>query len=283
MRERHDLAVKELEKRLQLEKGRTSVDVCGAVEAANNPLSDASGSKLSGLNEELQRLGLQYDEAQATVRRHEMSIAAKQRELAEMESKQATNSKAREAVESAKAALQVRIDALTSDLAIRDQERSQHSAARQKLEKELDNLRKVMDAKSTEDIRRQEAEKSREVEMTRLREQSTALKLLDDQRETAQRLANQLRVDVEGLKTSHTTAQRDLKSAQANLKAKEEDLLKLQTRDGSCSGKATHDRGRAQGGPNSGGHCGRTSSNLLVKVKTTRRDDFRRCRTSTTI
>ena len=163
------------------------------------------------------------------MKRHEKTIAAKRRELADMESKQATNSKAREAVESAKAALQIKIDALTSDLALRDQERYQHSSARQKLEKELDDLRKVMDVKSTEDIRRQEADRSREAEMTRLREQSTALqKLLDDQRETAQRLANQLRVDVEGLRTSHTTAQRDLKSAQAGLQSKEGDLEKLQ-------------------------------------------------------
>ena len=191
--------------------------------------SESSGSQVSALNEELRRMTLQFDELQSTIKRHESTIVAKQRELTDMESRQATTSKAQEVVEKAKSELQMRIDALMAELALRDQEKSQHSTVRQKLEREIDDLRQVMDAKSSEDIKRREADKSREAEMTRLRDQSTSLQqVLDEQRETAQRLANQLRVDVEGLKNSHTNAQRDLKTAQAGLKEKETDLERLQ-------------------------------------------------------
>ena len=189
---------------------------------------ESSGSQVLALNEELRRLIHQFDEQQSLIQNHENNIAGKQRELADLESRQATNAKAQEAIEAAKATLQVKIDDLTSQLSDRDKERQDHHANRQELEKQLDGLRQTMAAKSDEDIRRREVDNSREAEMSRLRDQTSTLqKSLDDHRESSAKMANQLRVDVEGLKSSHQAAQRDLKASQAILKKKEEELAEV--------------------------------------------------------
>ncbi len=172
---------------------------------------------------------MQFDELQQVVKRHEATISAKQREIAEHETKRSTATKTQEASDQAKAEMAVKMDALRQELATRDRERQQDITARRKLEKELDDLRKVMAAKSSEDSKRQEADRSRESEMDRLREQVGGFqKALDQQREGAQQLANKLRIDIEGLRQSHTTAQRVLKAAQAALQDKESALAKLQ-------------------------------------------------------
>ena len=171
----------------------------------------------------------QFDDLQLLIKKHESTITAKQREIADLETQRAGSLKSQEAASIAITALQVHIDDLAAEVATQDLEKKEHSSVRQKLEKELDDLRKVMAAKSNEDFRRQEADKSREAEMTRLREQAASLqKALDDQRDTAAKMANQLRVDVEGLRQGHTTSQRDLKAAQALLKEKESELVRLQ-------------------------------------------------------
>jgi myosin protein heavy chain len=65
--------------------------------------------------------------------------------------------------------------------------------------------------------------------MSRLREEVIELqKALDEQREGAQQLANKLKVDVEALRQSHTTAQRELKTVQGTLKDKEAELAQVQ-------------------------------------------------------
>lgn len=164
------------------------------------------------------------------VKRHEATISLKLKEIASLESQRKASVQAQEVSDQAKAALQVKAEALTSQIATRDRERQDQTSARQKLEKELDDLRKTMAAKSSEDSKRQEADRSREAEMSRVREQAGALqKALDDQRDAAQSLANRLRVDVEGLKSSHTAAQRDLKTAQAALKDREGSLMQKQS------------------------------------------------------
>nr|XP_018264766.1 myosin heavy chain [Kwoniella dejecticola CBS 10117]OBR86924.1 myosin heavy chain [Kwoniella dejecticola CBS 10117] len=203
----------ELEKRLQLEKGK----------------AESGNSQVSALNEDLRRAKDSLEELQSTIKRHESALSSKQQELSNLQAQQARSQQAQEALEQAKTALQIKVDGLKAEILAKDKEKQSEILSRQKLEKELDDLRKIMAAKSSEDSKKQEADKSREQEMSRLRDQVSVLqKSLDEQREAAQQLANKLRVDVEGLKNSHTTAQRDLKAAQVALKEKEDKLAQMQ-------------------------------------------------------
>ena len=149
--------------------------------------------------------------------------------MSDLEVGRASNLKAQLASDHAKAELAVKMDSLRQEILARDRERQQEVGTRQKLEKELDDLRKMMAAKSSEDSKRQQADQSRDTEMSRLREQVSGLqKAQDEQRASAQQLASQLRVDVEGLRQSHMSAQRDVKLAQAALQEKEKALTQLQ-------------------------------------------------------
>jgi len=170
----------------------------------------------------------QFDEFQSVIRRHEATITSKQRQIADLEVQLAADSKAQQASEQAKSALQVKIDGLTASLADREKERQIAASARQKLEKELDDLRKVMADKSTEDIRRREADKSREAEMTRLRDQVVAAEKAREEQQKAQtEFANTLRVQVEGLQGQHKSAEKELKTVKSALKDKEAELSQL--------------------------------------------------------
>ncbi|KAK8861619.1 hypothetical protein IAR55_002442 [Kwoniella newhampshirensis] len=214
-KDRADANAQEMEKRLQLERGK----------------AESGNSQLSAITEEMRRIRVQYDELQQTVKRHESAIASKQRELSHLESQKADSIKAQEAIAQAQTALTVKVDSLRQEAATRESERQAEVVARQKVEKELDDLRKVMAAKSSEDSKRQEADRSREQEMSRLREQVAQLqKSLDNQRDAAQQLANTLRVDVEALKQSHTATQRELKAAQSALKDKEVAMGQMQAK-----------------------------------------------------
>lgn len=157
-----------------------------------------------------------------------MTHASKQRDLLELEAKLANGIKAQAASDQAKAELTVKMDALRQEIATTDRERQRDKIARQKLEHELDALRKAMATKSSEDSHRREADRSRETEMIRLRDQVTdSQKALDGHRRNAQELASKLRVDVEGLKQSHATAQRDLVATQEALRTREDALADL--------------------------------------------------------
>ncbi|KAK4685841.1 hypothetical protein P7C73_g4302, partial [Tremellales sp. Uapishka_1] len=212
-KERSEMNVAELEKKLQLEKGKL----------------DSGNTQLSTMVEEMRKVKVQYDELSQSIKRHESTIASKEKQIQELESGKSASTKSLEASHQAKAALFVKIDALQSEINAKDTEKRQEIASRDKVQQELDGLRKVMAAKSSEDSKRIEVDRSRETEMSRLREQVTAQqKALDEQRDSAAMLANKLRVDVEGLKSSHHGAQRDLKVALANLKEKESELRELQ-------------------------------------------------------
>lgn len=191
--------------------------------------SESDTTHVATLHEDLRRLKNQLDDHLQTIKQHEATISNKQRDISILEAKSTASIKAKELVEQDKAALSVKIDTLQQDLRARDQERQQDAIARQKLEKELDNLRKVMADKTSEDSKRQEADRSRDAEMGRLRDQVVQLqKALDDHRDSAQQLANKLRVDVEGLKQNHTAVQKELKATQALVKEKEAALAQLQ-------------------------------------------------------
>ncbi|WWD16464.1 hypothetical protein CI109_100890 [Kwoniella shandongensis] len=214
-KDRADANSLEMEKRLQLERSK----------------AESGNSQVSAISEEMRRVKVQYEELQQAVQRHESTIASKQRDILELESQRTNSTKVQEASDQAKAALTVKIEGLKQEIIAREKEKHAEVLARQKLERELDDLRQVMAAKSSEDSKRQEADRSREQEMNRLRQQVGQLqKSLDDQRDAAQQLANKLRVDVEGLKQSHTAAQRDLKSAQAALKDREAAVGQTQTK-----------------------------------------------------
>jgi len=196
---------------------------------AYGPYRKSGNTQVTALNDDLRRAKVQFDELQQIVKRHEATISSKQREISELETKRISTAKAQEASDQAKAELAVKMDALRQAITARDRERQQDISARQGFEKELDDLRKVMATKSSEDSKRQEADRSREAEMSRSREQVTGLqKALDEQREGAQQLANNLRVDLEGLRRSHTMAQRGLKVTQGALQDKEKALAQLQ-------------------------------------------------------
>ncbi|WWC87933.1 uncharacterized protein L201_002833 [Kwoniella dendrophila CBS 6074] len=214
-KDRADANNLEMEKRLQLEKGK----------------AESGNSQLTALNEDLRSAKNQLEELQSVIKRHETAISAKQREITDLQARQTKSQKAQEESQQALTAMQVKIESLNTQIISKDKEKRSEISTRQKLEKELDDLRKVMAAKSSEDSRKQEADKSREQEMSRLRDQVSQLqRSLDDQVQAAQQLANKLRVDVESLKSSHTTAQRDLKAAQAALKDKEEKLAAMQVK-----------------------------------------------------
>lgn len=190
--------------------------------------SQSGRDQQAALDEELRKARQAMEGLQQQIQRHESTVSALQRDIRDLEGKHAASQKAHQASEQGKAALQIKLDAAVQDLAGKERERQSDAGARKQLEKELDELRKTMAAKSSEDVKRQEADRSREVEMARLRDQVSALqKQLDDQRENAQQLANKLKVDVEGLRQSHTSAQRDLKATQAALKAREDELTRL--------------------------------------------------------
>ncbi|WVR03781.1 hypothetical protein IAU60_000776 [Kwoniella sp. DSM 27419] len=212
-KDRADINTQELEKRLQLEKGK-----------ANN-----TATQITGLGEDLQKAKVELDELRSMIKQRESTISTKERDIKELQSQRASSIRAQEAAAQIQASLEVKLDSLTAELQAKDRERQSELGNRQKLERELDDLRKIMAAKTSEDSRRKEADRSREQEMAGLRDQVTQLqKSLDSQRETAQQLASKLRVDVEALKQSHSTAQRDLKSTQAVLKEREDHLAKLQ-------------------------------------------------------
>ncbi len=177
------------------------------------------------LAEDLRRVQAQYQELEAVIKRHEANISIKQKEIASLEAERAAAAKAQSASETFNSTLKMKIDALTTEMATRDKERQVESTTRHQLEKDLDELRQVMAAKTSEDTKRRQADQSRETEMSNLRQQVTALqRALDDQRDKALAMASKLRVDVEGLRQSHTSAQKDLAAAQAALGQKEKDL-----------------------------------------------------------
>ncbi|EIW68985.1 hypothetical protein TREMEDRAFT_68898 [Tremella mesenterica DSM 1558] len=209
-KERADMSILELEKRLQLEKNKL----------------ESGNTQVAALKDDLLHLKTKHDDLAQLVKQQEKTLAAKQRQIGELENQRAATQKAQEKADQSRSALTVKIDALTAELQAKDKERQSDASVRQRLEKELDDLRKVMAAKSSEDVKRQEADRSREAEMGRLRDQVGQLQqALDHQRDSSAQLANKLKVDVESLRTSHTTALKDLKAAQSLLKEKEAALV----------------------------------------------------------
>lgn len=181
------------------------------------------------MSTDLRQARLQQDELKEVIKRHEATVAAKQRDIANLESQQTAAAKAQTASEQEKSALGYKIEALNQELSTRNTEKQKVVAERTKLEKELDDLRKVMAAKSSEDIKRQEADKSREAEMSRLRDQVASTQSeLDAQRKKEQQLSAKVREEVEGLRQRHVATDKELKSARSNLKDKETQLSKLQ-------------------------------------------------------
>lgn len=182
------------------------------------------------MTDEIRLLKGKHDDALQMVKRHESAIAAKQAQISDLERHRSLSAKAQQESDQAKAALQVKVDALLVEIKDRDRERNDAAAGRHKLEKELDDLRKVMADKSSEDIRRKEAEKSRESEMARLREQVAAgEQAREDQAKKQTEFANSLRVKVEGLQSQHKSTEKELKSVQAILADKEKELTKVKT------------------------------------------------------
>ncbi|KAL7424706.1 class II myosin [Cryptotrichosporon argae] len=215
VKERSDLSVAELEKRLQLERTK----------------ADSGNSQVAALNDDLRQAVAQYEEAQQTIKKHETAVAAKTRELADLETRRATAARAHEASEKAKSELSVKLDALRTELESVQRERARDVEARQTLERELDDLRKVMAAKASEDIQRREADRSRETEMANLREQvDVARAELDRDREAARQAASKLRVDIERLKQDHQAARAELSATKAALKDREAALAAAQVK-----------------------------------------------------
>ncbi|KAL0252329.1 hypothetical protein I308_101718 [Cryptococcus tetragattii IND107] len=212
LKERLEASRIELEKRLAMEKSKAQL----------------GNEQVATLTDDLRKAKSQLEELRQAIKRHEDIISSKTREIATLESHKVTSTKAQEAADQIKTELNVKIEGLRSEVAAREREKQAEVDARQKLEKELDDLRKVMAAKTSEDQQRREADRSREQEMGRLREQAAQLqKSLDDQRETALQIANKLRIDVEGLKQSHTAAQKELKARQAEIIEKEREMGRM--------------------------------------------------------
>lgn len=183
---------------------------------------------MATLTDDLRKANSHLEELRQAIKGHEDTISSKTREIATLEYHKVTSTKAQEAADQIKTELNVKVEGLRSEVAAREREKQAEVNARQKMEKELDDLRKVMAAKTSEDQQRREADRSREQEMGRLREQAAQLqKSLDDQRETALQIASKLRVDVEGLKQSHTAAQKELKARQAEIIEKEREIGRM--------------------------------------------------------
>ncbi|TYJ55826.1 hypothetical protein B9479_003478 [Cryptococcus floricola] len=210
LKERFEASGVEMEKRLAYEKTK----------------AQSGNDQVSALTDDLRKAKSQLAELQQTIKTHESTIASKTRDISTLESHKTASANAQEAADKVKTELAVQIDSLTSELAAREKEKAKEASARGKVEQELDGLRSLMAAKTSEDEQRREVDKSRDQEMSRLREQAAQLqKTLDDQRETALQLANKLRVDVEGLKQSHTSVQRELKVKIKELEEKEKEVV----------------------------------------------------------
>jgi myosin protein heavy chain len=191
--------------------------------------SDSGSTQVAALTDDLRRAQRAIEDVQALVKKHEASLAAKQREIADLLAQQQQSTKARELADQAKIALQVRIDGLSSDLASKEREKKDVAGAKDKLQKELDDLRKVMAAKTSEDSKRLEADKSREAEMSRLRDQALAAqKALEAQKDSFNQISSKLKVEMEDLRQRHVTAERELKAAKAQLQDKAALLSSLQ-------------------------------------------------------
>lgn len=191
--------------------------------------SETTTARAADLTKDVSRREAALQELRETIKGHEATITAKQTALVELEGKRASSAKAHETSEAAKAALQVTINGLKSEFGQKDKERQTLLGEKAKLEKSLDELRKVMDAKVSEEIQRQEVVRSREAENSDLRKQVSQLQELQEkQRENAAQLANKLRVDIDGLRQRHSTAERDLASTKEALKSKESLLARAQ-------------------------------------------------------
>ncbi|KIY33284.1 myosin heavy chain [Cryptococcus gattii E566] len=212
LKERLEASRIESEKRLAMEKSK----------------AQSGNEQVATLTDDLRKANSHLEELRQAIKGHEDTISSKTREIATLEYHKVTSTKAQEAADQIKTELNVKVEGLRSEVAAREREKQAEVNARQKMEKELDDLRKVMAAKTSEDQQRREADRSREQEMGRLREQAAQLqKSLDDQRETALQIASKLRVDVEGLKQSHTAAQKELKARQAEIIEKEREIGRM--------------------------------------------------------
>ncbi|WVQ87971.1 hypothetical protein IAS59_001702 [Cryptococcus gattii] len=212
LKERLEASRIESEKRLAMEKSK----------------AQSGNEQVATLTDDLRKANSHLEELRQAIKGHEDTISSKTREIATLEYHKVTSTKAQEAADQIKTELNVKVEGLRSEVAAREREKQAEVNARQKMEKKLDDLRKVMAAKTSEDQQRREADRSREQEMGRLREQAAQLqKSLDDQRETALQIASKLRVDVEGLKQSHTAAQKELKARQAEIIEKEREIGRM--------------------------------------------------------
>lgn len=190
---------------------------------------NSNSTQIGDLTADLRQAGVQQEELKEVIKRHEASMAAKVRDIANLENQRTTARKAQEASDQEKSALTFKIEALNQELSSRSNEIQKVQSERQRLEKDLDDLRKVMAAKSSEDIKRQEADKSRETEMGRLRDQVTRVQEeLVAQQTKSQQGVNLIRQEVETLRQRHVATDKELKSARSDLAAKEALLSTLQ-------------------------------------------------------
>ncbi|WVN90734.1 uncharacterized protein L203_105976 [Cryptococcus depauperatus CBS 7841] len=208
-KERTEASNTEMEKRLTLEKSRTR----------------SENEHVAAVTDDLRQAKCQLEELQRITKAHESTISNHLRRIDALESEKTSSTKAQEAADHAKTELNVKIEYLKTEILAKEKEKQGEIVVRQKMEREFDDLRKIMAAKVSEDEQRREADRSREEEMARLRDQVGKLQQsLDDQQKAALQLANKLRIDVEGLKQSHHSAQKELKIKLGQLKDKENEI-----------------------------------------------------------
>ncbi|THU98628.1 myosin II heavy chain [Dendrothele bispora CBS 962.96] len=207
IKERTDIAVKELEGKLEVEiRNRLLVKTrCDSLE------NEARQAK-----DQLAEMSHTANEYSALIQKKEDRIAELAQQLEELDAERDQSSK--EILE-----LQSDIDTLAGELQAEKEDHAQVDSARAKLQEELDELRALLEAKSDEETKRNEVEKSKELELTDLRSQVSKLQQdLTEARRTALESQNKLKVDLDvatrelaSLQKSHEALLRQQHDAQA--------------------------------------------------------------------
>ncbi|ESK85274.1 myosin type ii heavy chain [Moniliophthora roreri MCA 2997] len=181
-RDRSDLAIKELEGKLDVELGNRDIlkTRCDALE------NEARQAK-----EQLAELARTTTDYSAMIHKKEERIAELVQQLDAVNTER--QNAAKEILE-----LQSDIDTLAAELQAEKEDRTKSNNMRSKLQEELDELRLLLEAKSSEETRRNEVEKSKEVELGDLRAQVAKLQQeLTDARRTALEAQSKVKLELD--------------------------------------------------------------------------------------
>ncbi|KAL0576478.1 class II myosin [Marasmius crinis-equi] len=181
-RERSEVAIKELEGKLDVEIGNKVI----------------LKSRCDTLETEARQAKEQLSELARTASDYSGMIQKKEDRIAELVEQLDALAVEHQVAKKEILELQSDIDTLAAELQAEKDDRSQGDSLRAKLQAELDELRVLLQAKTSEETRRNEVEKSKEVELAGLRSQVTKLQQeLSEARRTALETQSKLKLELD--------------------------------------------------------------------------------------